>query len=358
MPLSIGDITLFMGPKEVGGPDDLEAAIIDFIDGARNYLFIAVQEIDNENIAKAIVRAKNRNAVSLRGKVRVQVVLEQSYLRSGSTTKDAFTSKGKHEENRVIHDAMLRTDIDVKADYNPNIFHQKFIIRDNSAVLTGSTNFTNTGVTANLNHIAIIHSRKIANVYKKEFSEIKDGRFGRNSMDRDERPIEVNVSGVRIKPLFAPDHGPELEIVKQTLKASSRIDFAVFTFSHSSGIDDALISARQRGLNVRGILDRSQGNQKWAATKQLKEGGVNISMAGKTGKLGKVHHKIMVVDERLIILGSFNYTGPANLTNDENILVIGDLDDKSIAVTSREKRLAKYVLDELDRIDSSWARSI
>jgi hypothetical protein len=42
---------------------------------------------------------------------------------------------------------LLRSDIEIKGDYNPKIFHQKFILRDydgravpTSALLTGSAN--------------------------------------------------------------------------------------------------------------------------------------------------------------------------------------------------------------------------
>ena len=41
----------------------------------------------------------------------------------------------------------------------------------------------------------------------------------------------------------------------------------------------------------------------------------------------KVHHKLMVIDERLSSPGSFNYTEPATTLNDENIVVIGDLEE-------------------------------
>ena len=41
----------------------------------------------------------------------------------------------------------------------------------------------------------------------------------------------------------------------------------------------------------------------------------------------KIHHKLMVIDERLIIAGSFNYTEPATPLNDENIVVLGDLEE-------------------------------
>jgi len=45
-----------------------------------------------------------------------------------------------------------------------------------------------------------------------------------------------------VKELFAPDHTPELEFVKQTLKGAevgaNEIVFAIFTFAGSSGIDE------------------------------------------------------------------------------------------------------------------------
>ena len=53
--------------------------------------------------------------------------------------------------------------------------------------------------------------------------------------------MKVVVSSVSVRVLFAPDHNPEMEIMKQMLKARERIDFAIFTFPKSSGIDDTMI---------------------------------------------------------------------------------------------------------------------
>ena len=50
MPASVGSIELYMGPKEVGGPDSLQDAIVDFINGAERRLDIAVQELDSETV--------------------------------------------------------------------------------------------------------------------------------------------------------------------------------------------------------------------------------------------------------------------------------------------------------------------
>lgn len=347
MPIRAGDIEVHLGPTEQGGPDSLIAPIVGFIDGARRRqnLMIAVQEIDNQEIAEAIIRAR------LRG-VNVDLVVEQSYLLGKSRPDDlmeALQPGGAHEVNRFLFNAILRSTADVKMDFNPSIFHQKFMVLGNS-VLTGSTNFTTTGVTKNLNHVVVIHNRGVATAFKDEFNEIKHGRFGKRSVDREETPKEAIVSETRVKPLFAPDHGPEMEIMKQILKAQKRIDFAVFTFAKSSGIDDALISAHKRGVKITGVLDRRQANQDWAAKDSLKKAGIKLKLAGGRGSLGKLHHKLMVIDDKLAVFGSFNYTKPANRSNDENIVVIGELFNRA----DKGGTIARAARKEIDRIADAF----
>ncbi len=347
MPITVGDIALHLGPKEQGGADSLSEPIIAFINRSkrRQNLMIAIQEIDNREIANAIIDAR------LRG-VTIDLVLEQSYLLGKEKPADiaaAFSPGGGHEVNRVLFNAILRSTTDVKVDFNPNIFHQKFMVLGNS-VLTGSTNFTTTGVTKNLNHVLVIDDAKVANAFKKEFAEIRNGRFGRQSIDRDEKPREATVSTLRVKPLFAPDHAPEMEIMKQILKAKNRIDFAAFTFSQSSGIDDALVAAHERGVVVRGVLDRRNANQKWAAKKTLTQAGIGIKVAGGRAGLGKLHHKLMTIDDQLSIFGSFNYTKPANRSNDENIVIIGSLDETAVGIKGKQGKIAKGAREEIDRI--------
>lgn len=352
MPVTEGNIKVFFGPAEQGGDDSLLDPIIDFIDKAREKqkLIIAVQEIDHQPIAEAIIRARKRGAT-------VDIVIEQDYLLTNKIPEDPFKPGGTNEENRFLFNAILRATVDVKSDFNPDTFHQKFMVLGNS-VLTGSTNFTSTGVSRNLNHIVIINDAKVANAYKKEFNEIRQGRFGKLSIDRDEKPIEARVSGIRVKPLFAPDQSPEMEIMKQILKAKKRIDFAVFTFAQSSGIDDALVAASERGVKVNCVLDRRQANQKWAATHLLAAANIDVKLAGGTGGLGKLHHKLMAIDDRLTIFGSFNYTGPANLSNDENILIIGDIDEIDSTAIAGQKKIAAAATKEIERIRNDFGSAI
>ncbi|MGH1368791.1 MAG: phospholipase D-like domain-containing protein [Maritimibacter sp.] len=342
MPVVSGPVTLFMGPLTVGAPDDLEAAIIDFIGAAQSELLVSVQELDHRPIAEALIAARRRG-------VYVRVILEQDYLREARPPE--ADSLGTHEVNRELLTRILRAGIDAKADYNPSIFHQKFIIRDRAAVLTGSTNFTTTGVTKNLNHIAVVLDAEVAREYGREFAQIRRGIFGKRSLETPRRPLEDHfVGGVRLKPLFAPDHAPEMEFIKQMIKAKSRIDFAAFTFAQSSGIDDALVNAREKGVSVTGVLDRRQANQSWAAKHTLQAGNVALHQNRTGTGVRKIHHKLMTIDDTLTIIGSFNYTGPANLTNDENIMVFGDLDLPDGPAKDAAQVLGRYARGEIERI--------
>lgn len=347
----VGDVAFYCGPKTLGAPDNLEEVIVDFIDGAVNRLEIAVQELEHEAIAKAIIRARKR-------KVTVKIVLEQDYLRSKGIKKDPWTPGGGNESNREIQNALLRSNIDLKMDYNAGIFHQKFIIRDRSAVLTGSTNFTDTGTNNNLNHIVVVHDKLIAKIYSNEFKEIQRGHFGKYNEGHDSHPLDTVVSNVPIRVLFAPDHNPEMEIMKQMLKAQSRIDFAIFTFAKSSGIDDTMIKLLEFGIPIRGALDGLQGRQKWAATDNLIDKGAKLSAVNKGNGLGKLHHKLMVLDDQVVIAGSFNYTGPANMINDENIIILGDFDTKSTRQKRAQTKIAEFARLEIDRIISQHGRVI
>jgi phosphatidylserine/phosphatidylglycerophosphate/cardiolipin synthase-like enzyme len=138
-----GKIETYVGPTELGAADDLEAVIVEFIARAKKSLDIAVQELDSEPIAQAILDARWRG-------VDVDLFLEQDYLRSelkgtppespkpkpGETPEQALfrtqwlEDETELKENRRILTALLRSDVQVRGDYNPAIFHQKFILRD------------------------------------------------------------------------------------------------------------------------------------------------------------------------------------------------------------------------------------
>lgn len=375
-----GRIRAYVGPTELGAADDLEQVLVDFIAGATESIDIAVQELDSEPIAQAILDARFRG-------VSVRVVLEQDYLRAprlprvpvrqGESEEDARrrvqwgeeTGARSLEPNRRIAAALLRCDVDVKADYNPAIFHQKFVVRDyrrravaTSAVLSGSANFTGTDCHRNLNHLVIFEDHRVCREYAAEFDQLRAGQFGRGAHGR--VPRAYNLAGVPVRVLFAPDHTPELEIIKQMLKATRRVDFAIFTFAGSSAIDDAMITLAAAGRRISGVVDPGQGVQKWAATHDLDRARIALHTPCRSPAFGKLHHKLMVIDDCTVIAGSFNYTAPANQFNDENIFVIGspypDLpeDEGGPVDPDRCQEIAAFFRAEIERIRAAGERFI
>jgi phosphatidylserine/phosphatidylglycerophosphate/cardiolipin synthase-like enzyme len=375
-----GKIEVYVGPPSLGAADDLEAVIVDFIKGARSRLDVAIQELDSEAIARAILDA------SWRG-VRVTLFLEQDYLRTslkrekatrlpirpapapGETAEQALEraqwgpDDTDLKDNRRILAALLRADVETRGDFNPEIFHQKFILRDyydgkatdpgNPALLTGSANFTWTDTHVNLNNVFVFNSGLVARQYELEFDQLRRGSFGRGL--HGDAPKTYNLGGVPVKILFAPDHTPELEFMKQMLKGEREIAFAIFTFAGSSGIDDTMLALARAGWSIRGVLDRAQASQGWAAPQTLKDPRIELFVPRKTGvfkNLRKVHHKLMVIDQRVVVAGSFNYTRPANEFNDENLFVVGchasGVED-SVDV-AESQRLARYLQTEIERI--------
>jgi len=371
-----GKIQAYVGPPELGAADDLEQVIVEFIAGAKTRLDIAVQEIDSRAIAQAILDARWRG-------VRVTIFLEQDYLRSDLAGKPPKLPTPKAGEtpaealrrvqwlkdetdlavNREILAALLRSDIEVKGDYNPKIFHQKFILRDydgkatpTSALLSGSANFTWTDTHVNLNNVFVFRNAYVCRQYQAEVEQLQRGSFGRGL--HGEVPRTYDLAGVPVRVLFAPDHTPELEIMKQLLKGAKECYFAIFTFAGSSGIDDAMLALARGGMKLRGALDPGQAAQDWAAPKWLKHSNIELYVPKREGefaRLRKLHHKLMVIDERIVVAGSFNYTQPANEYNDENIFVMGSTHKEVEGVeveANASRQLAVYLKQEIVRIIS------
>lgn len=372
-----GKIQAFVGPKELGAANNLEEVIIDFINGAEKSLDIAVQEIDSAKIAQAIIDARWRG-------IKVRVVVEHDYIFNTkfpkglvkpleADTEEEGLRRSQWEElrnpeyiktNRDIHAALLRNGVDVKADYNlHHFFHQKFIVRDprktkalpKTGVLTGSTNFTWTGTHKNLNNVVIFNDCKPTWEYKKEFDEVQSGVFGGAGSKHESKASTFNLGGVPVQVLFAPEHAPELEIMKQILKCQNQMRFAIFTFAGSSGIDDAMTAIRKSGIPIRGVMDPLQGSQYWAATPWLHGEGIELFFPRKSPNFGKLHHKLTVVDEDIVVAGSMNYTVPANELNDENIFIIGspyDLGDNEGGPVDHDacNEIAEFFNNEIERM--------
>lgn len=367
-----GRIKGYVGPRELGASDDIEQVIVDFIAGATKTVDVAVQELDSIAIAEALI------AQRLAGRS-VRVLLNHDYLQDSdarsrpapglATVAALAADESEHKINRDVYAALCRCGVEVRIDLNPSaIFHQKFCLTDmrldtdgdprrggRPGLLCGSANFTTTDCHTNLNHVLVFDDPGVQSEFAVEFAEAWAGEFSRGRLGKP--PKTIDVDGVPVKVLFAPDHGPEAEVVKQLLKCpkGGRIDCAMFTFAGSSAIDDAMIVLAGAQRSVRVVLDRGQSRPTaaWPAARWLVKGGVQVRVPNTRPGFRKLHHKLLVIDGSTVVGGSFNYSEPATLFNDEALLVIGSTHSASEHVKVDRaacQQIAAFFADEIERI--------
>lgn len=107
-------------------------------------------------------------------------------------------------------------------------------------------------------------------------------------------------------------------------KAHSSIYMQAYGLTHPE-IIDSLIAAKQRGLDVRVLLDKSNLSQKFSKIKNLEQAGIEVTIDKVPGI---AHNKVIILDQEATATGSFNFTTAADTKNVENVILI---QDKNIA---------------------------
>lgn len=112
------------------------------------------------------------------------------------------------------------------------------------------------------------------------------------------------------------------EIIALIDGAEDHIYFAIYTFTLPN-IADALVEAKKRGVDVRGVMDSEQSGNSYGApvTEKLQAAGIPLLVERHASGNGIMHIKLLVT-ERAYAFGSYNWTNSATTINDE-ILEIG-----------------------------------
>lgn len=112
------------------------------------------------------------------------------------------------------------------------------------------------------------------------------------------------------------------ELIALIEGAKTHIYFAVYTFTLTN-VAEALVAAKARGVDVRGITDSGQSAEKFSQPVMdiLRKGGVPVVVEKHPTGSGIMHIKMLVTDSAYAH-GSYNWTKSANTLNDE-ILEIG-----------------------------------
>ena len=375
--------------------DDMEAWLIDAIDGAKKEVLVAVQELSLPKVAQALIAAQQRG-------VHVAVVLENNYSQAWSKQRPSrLNRRGRqrwHQLNKLAdsngdgstssEEAFLGDAIALLQAANipliddtedgssgSGLMHHKFLVIDQTTVITGSANLTSSGLhgdagrpssRGNVNHLLQINSPELALVFRQEFAQMwgdgpggeQDSRFGLQKAKGSVQTVQVG--DIRVDVLFSPhpkkDRNHGLNLLAEQLKAAKKsIDMALFVFS-AQQLTNALREQMKQGVEIRLVADPGFASRPFsevldllgvtlpdhtckveAGNRPLEQGLKGIGTP-RLARGDKLHHKFAVIDNKTVITGSFNWSPSAAHTNDETLLVI------------HSPQLAKHFTREMDRL--------
>ena len=124
-------------------------------------------------------------------------------------------------------------------------------------------------------------------------------------------PIEIH---------FSPKGGCTEAVVTELGNAKTSVLVQAYSFT-STPIAKALLDAHKRGVKVQVILDKSQRTEKYSSADFVQHAGIATYIDAKHAI---AHNKVMIIDGKVVITGSFNFTKAAEEKNAENLLVIRD----------------------------------
>ena len=282
-----GSLEVYFCPQE-----DCEGKLVNFLDSAQQSIHCALFEIGLPSVQSKLLEKAEL--------MEVKIITDEQYLKK-------------------FNHSFVKTD-------SWGLMHNKFCIIDRKKVSSGSMNPTINDAHKNNNNLLLIESSVLSGNYEREFQEMWEGTFKKGEKVLHPKII---LNEIPIENYFCPDDHCTNQVVEAINHAKQSIYFMTFSFT-SREIANALLLAKERGVELKGVMEASQISQ-YSMYELLKFQGTDV-LKDKNKK--NMHHKVFIIDNETVVTGSFNPTEGGDKRNDENVLIIKD------------ESLAKKFLDE------------
>jgi phosphatidylserine/phosphatidylglycerophosphate/cardiolipin synthase-like enzyme len=276
----------------------IEQAVVEFIQAASNTIDVCVYEINLEKVLVEIERAIARG-------VKVRLAMPKESLPG----KD--NEKARGIGNRLLKQKVLKV-----TNNRSGLMHNKFMVADGHWVWTGSYNFTRNDTEWNDNNAITFSHQKLAENYLAEFEEIWAEQHGKRNSTPTPHP-RILMGDVLVQNYFSPEDDLESAIVGEILKATNSVYIMAFAFTDRA-MFDALTERMRAGVKVYVLLDLTLSRHGSSLRNELRAAGATVRISSNNGRM---HHKVMVIDENVVITGSANFSAAALKSNDENIVI-------------------------------------
>ena len=225
----------------------------------------------------------------------------------------------------------------------PDLMHHKYVVRDRSAVWTGSTNWTDDAWTRQENAVVTVPSADLAAAYGTDFEQLWGAGVveGTGALDDEPAVTTYRDAPFAVRALFSPARGRAIsELIAERISGAQtqlRICSPVLT---SAEILQAVVARIEAGSVPAGTTIAMDGPQMHEAMRQWHDNpraGWKIPLAEKVLASGLVAlkpstpyapgathdymHAKMVVCDDVVLTGSFNCSHSGEM-NAENVLEI------------------------------------
>ena len=199
------------------------------------------------------------------------------------------------------------------------VMHHKFaIVRSalETGILTGSFNWTERATKFNFENLIYVKSKKIAAAYSNVFKKLPE----RESIEVTDGLISAgfNSAGVKLMKRMIEEARKNILVSVWSISVTSE--------NYPNSVYDALVEASSRGVDVQ-ILTDHRKSKKRIYTK------LDVHPVHMVSRKAHMHHKFMVIDNKYVISGSYNFVTKSLSGNHENVVVI---ESPAMAVSFRD----------------------
>jgi phosphatidylserine/phosphatidylglycerophosphate/cardiolipin synthase-like enzyme len=280
-----------LSPQGTGGVD---GPLVEAIDAARLSVDVAAYSLSLNSVRFALIRAHDRGAT-------VRVVMESSNMDRSDPQK------------------LIEAGIPVIGDNRDGLMHDKFIIIDKSELWLGSMNFTDGGAYEDNNNLMRIRSTKMAENYIKEFEEMfLEDKFGEEVVSETPNPT-ITIDDTRIDTYFSPDDGVLAALVPLLESARESIYFLAYSFT-SNQLGEIIREKAEADVTIGGVMDDEQvRSNEGTEFDPFRQADLDVRIDGIDGLM---HHKVFIIDGKIVAFGSYNFSQSAEQRNDENLIIV------------------------------------
>jgi phosphatidylserine/phosphatidylglycerophosphate/cardiolipin synthase-like enzyme len=257
-----------------GGPDEALAAAID---KARLSVEMAANSLNLGSIRDALLHAHQRGVV-------VRMVMESDNM-------------GNQEVQQI-----LEAGIPITGDQPEGLMLNNFVVIDRYEVWTGSMNFTVEGAYSDNNNLLRIRSKVIAEDYLVEFNGMFDITLSDPDAGTATPNPAVSMEGTNLEVSFLPEDALAARIKELVMGATQSINYLSPEF-FGAELGGAIAEVGQQ-VKVVGVVDGS-----------MAEFGVPVpgsDVRADGNKNGSMHESVMIIDQKIVIIGAYNFTSEAN----------------------------------------------